>query len=314
MRLFNHWRLLLSLVFISPLAAAPPPQQESEETRGAFMVTRKNPAGSKPDATAQKSKDPARKPPNERTKGKPGPQKPDLVKQTGGETSPAQPSSGAAPQPPAPEPGAIGLGYTLYQLAESGEVKRVRTSHPFYENDQVRFVIEPNTDGYLYIFYTENDGEPEMIFPDHRLSQGANKIEAHVPYEAPSSKAPIKWFSFTDNIDARLRLFIVVSRQPLPNVPTGQELLTYCKTYGNDCVWKPSREYFKPVLEGEGEKKLVSKKETPGRILASTETVAITRGIKLKAQELEPDVIYLNTSAKSDVLVVSAAIKQNARQ
>jgi hypothetical protein len=88
----------------------------------------------------------------------------------------------AAPQPTAPEPGAIGLGYTLYQRAESGEVKRVRASQPFYENDQVRFVIEPNIDGYLYIFYTENDGEPEMIFPDHRLSQGANQVKAHVPY------------------------------------------------------------------------------------------------------------------------------------
>jgi len=44
MRLFNLWQLLLPLAIISPLAAAPQPQQESEETRGAFMVTRKNPA------------------------------------------------------------------------------------------------------------------------------------------------------------------------------------------------------------------------------------------------------------------------------
>jgi hypothetical protein len=72
-------------------------------------------------------------------------------------------------------------------------------------------------------------------------------------------------------------------------------------------------EWVTPVLEGDGEKKLMSKKETPGRVLASTETDAITRGIKLKARELEPDVIYLNTSAKSDVLVVSAALNQHAR-
>ena len=313
MRLFNYWRLLLPLVIISPLAAAPPQQQESEEARGAFMVTRKNPAGSKPDATSQKSNGPVRNPPASKTKDRTAPPKTEIAKKTGDKAAPGQQSAEPSPQPPAPEPGAIGLGYTLYQRAASGEVKRVRASQPFYENDQVRFVIEPNTDGYLYIFYTENDGEPEMIFPDHRLSQGANQVKAHVPYEAPSSNAPIKWFSFTDNISARLQLFIVVTRQPLPNVPTGQELLTYCKTYGDDCVWKPSREYFKPVLEGDGEKKLMSKREAPGRVLASTETDAITRGIKLKAQELEPDVIYLNTSAKSDVLVVSAALKQHTR-
>ena len=313
MRLFNLWQLLLPLVIISPLAAAPQPQQESEETRGAFMVTRKNPAGSKSETAGQKSNSPPRKPPAPRAKDRTSPSKTEIAKQTGDKEAPGPLPVEAPPQPPTPDPGAIGLGYTLYQRAASGEVKRVSASQPFYENDQVRFVIEPNTDGYLYIFYTENDGEPEMIFPDHRLSQGANQVKAHVPYEAPSSDAPIKWFSFTENINARLRLFIVVTRQPLPNVPTGQELLAYCKTYGDDCVWKPSREYFKPVLEGDGEKKLMSKKETPGRVLASTETEAITRGIKLKAQELEPDVIYLNPSSKSDVLVVSAALNQKAR-
>src|SRR5215468_2059481 len=278
MRLFNLWQLLLTLAIIGPLAAAQPPQQESDEARGAFMVTRKNPAGSKSETAAQKPNSPARKSPAPRTKDRTAPPKTEIAKQTGDTEASGRQSAEAGPQSTTPDPGAIGLGYTLYQRAASGEVKRVSASQPFYENDQVRFVIEPNTDGYLYIFYTENDGEPEMIFPDHRLSQGANQVKAHVPYEAPSGDAPIKWFSFTENINARLRLFIVVTRQPLPNVPTGQELLAYCKTYGDDCVWKPSREYFKPVLEGDGEKKLMSKKETPGRVLASTETEAITRG------------------------------------
>src|SRR5262249_33880803 len=187
MRLFNLWQLLLPLAIISPLAAAPQPQQESEETRGAFMVTRKNPAGSKSETAGQKSNSPARKPPAPRAKDRTSPSKTEIAKQTGDKEAPGQQPVEAPTQPPTPDPGAIGLGYTLYQRAASGEVKRVSASQPFYENDQVRFVIEPNTDGYLYIFYTENDGEPEMIFPDHRLSQGANQVKAHVPYEAPSS-------------------------------------------------------------------------------------------------------------------------------
>jgi hypothetical protein len=152
-----------------------------------------------------------------------------------------------------------------------------------------------------------------MIFPDHRLSQGANQVKAHVPYEAPSRNAPIKWFTFTDNLNAKLRLFIVVSRQPLPKVPTGQELVAQCKSARDECVWKPSQEIFKPVLDSDGEKKLVNRKETSGQILASNEDDAINRGIKLKATELEPDVVYLNTSSKSDILVVSAIVNQRSR-
>ncbi|MGH9855512.1 MAG: DUF4384 domain-containing protein, partial [Blastocatellia bacterium] len=240
MRLFNTWRLLLPLVIICPLAAAQPSQQESEETRGAFMVTRKNPGGSKTEAPAQKSDKPpgsARKQPPAGKAKQPAKPKTETAKQKGDQPIAGQPSTEAPPQSSAPTPidpispigpiapiGPIGLGYTLYQRAPSGEVARVRASQPFHEDDQVRFVIEPNTDGYLYIFYTENDGEPEMIFPDHRLSQGENQVKAHVPYEAPSRNARNDWFIFTENKPARLRLFIVISRQPLPNVPSGKDL------------------------------------------------------------------------------------------
>jgi len=329
MRLFNTWRLLLPLVIISPLAAAAQPsQQESEETRGAFIVTRKNPGGSKPEASAQKSDKqtgPARKQPAAGKTKQPAPPKTETAKQTGDQPIAGQQSTEAPSQSPAPNPvpispidpigpvGPIGLGYTLYQRATSGEAARVRASQPFYENDEVRFVIEPNTDGYLYIFYTENDGEPEMIFPDHRLNQGENQVKAHVPYEAPSRNARNDWFIFTENKPARLRLFIVVSRQPLPNAPVGKDLVAYCKSFGDECVWKPSREYFKPLLEGAEEKKLTHKRETPKQVLAPAESEAITRGIKLKAEEPQPDVIHLNASAKSGVLVVSAVLNQRPR-
>jgi len=328
MRLFNTWRLLLPLVIISPLAAAQPSQQESEATRGAFMVTRKNPGGSKTEAPARKSDKQtgsARKQPPAGKAKQPAKPMTETAKQKGDQPAAGQSSTETPPQSPAPAPGAdgpispigpigpIGLGYTLYQRAQSGEAARVSASQPFYEDDQVRFVIEPNTDGYLYIFYTENDGEPEMIFPDHRLNQGENQVKAHVPYEAPSRNARNDWFIFTENKPAKLRLFIVVSRQPLPNVPSDKDLMAYCKSSGDDCVWKPSREYFKPVLEGAEEKKLTHKKEAPKQVLAQAESEAITRGIKLKAEEPQPDVIYLNASAKSGVLVVSAVLNQRPR-
>jgi hypothetical protein len=315
MRLFNIWRLLLPIIIVSPLAAVSSQQpQETEGARGAFMVTRKNPGGSKPEAQPPKS---ARQTGSGRKQSGAGKDKQtagpntDVAKQTGGQPAGGQQSTDSDPM--TPEPGAIGLGYTLYQRVAASEPARVSASQPFYEDDQVRFVIEPNTDGYLYIFYTENDGEPEMIFPDHRLSQGANQVKAHVPYEAPSRNTPIKWFTFTENKPARLRLFIVVSRQPLPNVPAGQELVAYCKSSGDECVWKPSPELFDPVLAAASEKKLTHKKEAPRQVLASTESEAITRGIKLKPEAPEPDIVYLNASAKSGVLAVSAVLNQRPR-
>jgi len=319
MRLFNTRQLLLSLVIIGPLAAASqPPQEDGEKARGAFMVTRKNPGGSKPEASEQKAAKqtgPARKQPGAGKAKQPATPKTETAKQPGDQPVSSQPSTESpSPAPDTISPiGPIGLGYTLYQHTTSGEAARVSASQHFYEDDEVRFVIEPNTDGYLYIFYIENDGEPEMIFPDHRLNQGENQVKAHVPYEAPSRNSPNKWFIFTENKPAKLRLFIVVSRQPLPNAPVGKELVAHCKSSGDECVWKPSREHFKLVLEGDKEKKLTHKKEAPKQVLAPAESEAITRGIKLKAEEPQPDVIYLNASAESGVLVVSAVLNQRPR-
>ena len=52
----------------------------------------------------------------------------------------------------------------------------------------MRFMIESNISGYLYVFHVENDGPAKMIFPDARLQGGNNFIQAHVPREMPSSR------------------------------------------------------------------------------------------------------------------------------
>src|SRR5438128_729073 len=64
---------------------------------------------------------------------------------------------------------AIGLGYTLYMRDANGRGVRVEPGREFHNGDSVRLSLEPNVDGYLYIFDIENDGTPNMIYPDARL-------------------------------------------------------------------------------------------------------------------------------------------------
>src|SRR5258708_18158102 len=120
---------------------------------------------------------------------------------------------------PAP---AIGLGYTLFMRDSSGRRVRVEPGHEFHAGDRVRISLEPNVDGYLYVFHTEGNGQPEMIYPDARLDEGENWIEAHVPMEVPSSEQADEryhWFVF-DNNPAIETLYVVATPQPLPAAPT----------------------------------------------------------------------------------------------
>jgi len=285
-------RFFILLLIASSYSWASPAEQEEEDTpRGYFLLTRKNPKPAPP-------------------RGKPGithvpPKKnpPITPKRTRPEVVPA-----GNPRPALPEPGAIGIGVTLYQDKKNEGVVRVSTSETFSDGDKVRFVIETNTDGFLYVFQSENNRPPKMVFPDYRVKQGANKVEAHVPYEAPSRRGAYNWFEFEVKEPATLRLYFVISRQPLGGIPTHQELAKYCK--GEDCSWTPSPKEFEPVLAGVAEKKLRDNKDISQRALTVAENERITREIKLVKRELEPDVVYVNPSAKSDILVVATELTQ----
>jgi hypothetical protein len=87
--------------------------------------------------------------------------------------------SQSQPRPARP----IGLGFTLFKRGPRDEAVRVSTGREFRAGDAVRFMIESNITGYLYIFHVENDGPAKMLFPDARLQGGHNFVKAHVPIE-----------------------------------------------------------------------------------------------------------------------------------
>jgi hypothetical protein len=202
---------------------------------------------------------------------------------------------------------ALALGYTLYMMDANGDAVRVDPSREFHNGDRVRIALEPNTDSYLYVFHTENNGQPEMIFPDARLNGGDNFIAAHVPTEIPSGQEQnerLRWFTFYGQ-PATERLYIVITRQPLPLVPTGEDLGSYCQANKDRCPWHPPAQIWAQVQKEMNARVLVNKEKGYGQAQTTREREATTRGFGLDQSAPAPSVIRMNATSNAPVLVTA---------
>lgn len=200
---------------------------------------------------------------------------------------------------------AIGIGYTLYMRDANGRGVRVEPTREFHNGDSVRLSLEPNVDGYLYIFDVENDGAPQMIYPDARLDGGDNFVEAHVPVETPSSEESderLRWFAFYGNSGTD-HLFMVVTREPLKSVPTAEGLVSLCATAKDKCPWRPSAEVWAQVQDATKAEVKVVTTNAFGQPQTEKEKTATTRGIGLDQSVPAPSVIRMNASTNAAVLV-----------
>ena len=152
----------LALVVITPLLALTQDPLSDDEVRGAFLKSRRKAAATR------------RRPPSIPAPGvdKATPAHP---KKPAESSEPALPRTTAPAPPEAP----LALGYTLYQRGPDGEPARVNLDQVFHSEAALRLTIEPNFDGYLYIFHTADDGPAKMLYPNSRLSRGDNRVSAH---------------------------------------------------------------------------------------------------------------------------------------
>ncbi|MBX7222169.1 MAG: DUF4384 domain-containing protein [Blastocatellia bacterium] len=203
---------------------------------------------------------------------------------------------------------ALGLGYTLFSRikgAGAAAAVRVNPLQVFQGGEAVRFVLESNTDGYLYVFHIENQGDPVMLFPDIRLNGAVNRIQAHVPYELPSSKETnpqFRWFYF-GAAPAVEKIFFVLTRQPLPGVPVGPELLAYCQQFPGGCPWQPPTSAWKQIESYLSIPARISQVRKFGESLKTEEVEAIDRSFGLTAANPEPSVVRMNTYATASILI-----------
>jgi hypothetical protein len=311
---------ILGLALLASVSVRAHAQEEEEAVRGSFLTTRVTAStgtGSSASAAISASANQAagKSGSNKPTSGKTGSTGKTIAKKPTGRTTTrvgvtAKGSAGntnvsgnASASVETYSPSAIGLGYTLYMRDASGSPMRVDPSREFRAGDRIRLSLETNTDGYLYIFHTENDGEPQMLYPDVRLERGANKIEAHVPYEIPWNEPGVEnWFKFDAN-PANERLYIVVTRQPLPGIPTDAALVNYCGQ--NRCPWRPPVGVWAQVKMNGQARVGVVKSSSYGQKQTQTEQVAVTRGLSLEQTAPEPSVIRMNASSNLPVLVTA---------
>jgi len=199
----------------------------------------------------------------------------------------------------------IGLGYTVFMRDINGRAVRVDPTREFHSGDRIRISLEPNIDGYLYVFHTEGDGVPEMIYPDARLEGGENWIEAHVPMDVPSTVETderLKWFQFYGNA-ATEHLYVVVTREPLADVPMSDALVSFCSTNKDKCPWHPTAEIWAKIQEAAKADVKIVTSNTAGQAQSDKEQVATTRGLGLDQTAPQPSVIRMSASTSAPVLV-----------
>jgi hypothetical protein len=144
-----------------------------------------------------------------------------------------------------------------------------------------------------------------MLYPNSRLSRGDNRVSAHRLYEVPSSQEKDEedqWLVIYGK-PAVERLFLIVTREPLPGVPTGEMLLAYCRDMQNDCPpWQPPQYVWQPLVAKQKWPARASSVAEYGQKLNEDEIAALKRDIGLKSKSPGPSVVMMHKTADEDTL------------
>ena len=283
------------------LAAMPIAVLSQDDVRGAFLVSRPK------EKPATNTNTPPR---TSRRRPKANPTTAKDPKTSSGSTTPtgtvSKPptTSGSTPKNPTPvNKQRMGLGLTLFSRDSNGSAVRTDPGKVFQKGDGVRVLVETNTDGYIYIFNTTNNGSPVMIYPNAELDEAGNYLQAHVPFEIPSSvgtEERLRWLVFDENAGDE-RLFFVFTKEPLPGVPIEDELVTFCA--GNKgCSWKPTEAVWTRIQSEASQPLKTDKAKQYGAPQTEREQQASTRGLGLAKDDPPPSLIMMASSDTSTLV------------
>ena len=271
------------------------PTVQDEDVRGAFLTSRPK---EKPATSGSARKPTRRRPPQT---GNPSssvkPEKQTEKPSSSGLTASSEPSK------PVNMP-RIGMGLTLFMRDSNGMAVRTDPEHVFQKGDRVRVLLETNADGYLYIFNTTNHGPATMIYPHTDLDEGGNYIQAHVPFEIPSSLAGderLRWFAF-DDVAGSEQIFFVFTRAPLKGVPIDDELIAFCRNAKEKCPIKPSAETWEALQAQMQEPFKTDKTQTYGKTETAAEQQATTRGLGLAKDDPQPSLVMMVSSPRPTLI------------
>lgn len=269
-----------------------------DDVRGAFLVSRPKEQPKSGNTTAR----PSRKKPKPKATSPDTKKTPDPSAGTGGPTTTSK-----IEQKPAPiNAPRIGIGLTLFMRDTNGLAIRKDPTHVFQKGDRVRVLLETNADGYLYIFNTTNNGPAVMLYPNPELDEAGNYLQAHVPFEIPSSSAAeerLRWLAFDENAGDE-RLFFVFSREPLSGVPLEDDLINFCRDNKDACPWRPSADVWAAIQKEMAQPLKTDKARRYGTAQTAREHQATSRGLGLAKDDPEPSLIMM-ASSNSATLVTT---------
>lgn len=291
------------------IGTAAPLVQDDDDVRGAFLTSRPK---DKPVSSSSSPRPSSRRKTTPSGGGSTG-----GGSTGGGSSSGGSGSSGKSEktprQKPSPSPSSstptpvnarrLGLGVTLFMRDSNGLAVRVDPDHVFRKGDRVRVLLETNTDGYLYIFNTTDDGPATMIYPDSQLDEAGNYLQAHVPFEIPSTASAderLRWFAF-DQVAGTERLFFVFTREPLNGIPIDDDLIASCKDSKERCM-RPSDEVWAAVKTHMQEPLKTDKSQQFGGAQTSTEQQATARGLGLSKEDPPPSLVMMASSPRSTLV------------
>lgn len=280
------------------IGVAAPIVQDDEDVRGAFLTSRPKEKAATSDIASKPSRRRPKSTGGSNTANKPTEKTP--IKNPNPGNKPAQPSDPATPV----NARRIGLGVTLFMRDSNGLAVRVDPEHVFRKGDRVRILLETNSDGYLYIFNTTDDGPATLIYPDASLDDAGNYLQAHVPFEIPSSLSAeerLRWFAF-DEIAGTEHLFFVFTREPLGGIPLDDELIAYCREAKERCPIKPDGEVWEVVQKQMQEPLKTDKAKQFGRAQTSGEQEATARGFGLAKDDPPPSLVMMASSTRSTLV------------
>lgn len=153
-------------------------------------------------ATVRTEKPPSK--PVEIARADPAPKPSAPIVRTAAQTAP-MPSTGEPP---------LGLRYTLLKINPDGSTLEAPTDTVFHSGERIRFSIEPNASGYLYIVLQGSSGTWKPMFPSPEIEDGNNRVTGFHSHTLPAHP---KVFTF-DATAGTENLFIVLSRQPEPDL------------------------------------------------------------------------------------------------
>src|SRR2546423_5561795 len=195
----------------------------------------------------------------------------------------------------------IGLGYTVFMKDKAGGLLPANPSQQFHSGDRIAVALEPNTEGYIYVFNAENDTDPVMLFPNVALDGGANAARAHVRETYPTD---VNYAFEFDQTPAVEHLYVVVSRRPLEGVPTGGALTEFCGKKRDECEWRPSPALWQRIKANASGGRVVEARNTQlAQLQKPVQPASLQRGIKIKREDPAPSIVRVNDSPDADTLV-----------